>query len=92
MKNIISGRKDILLTKDILFVNVPKYDELKPETVLNHFALECKQKLLWDKILNYCPELKYTRKPKDRTFFYNILNTLYPKCINRLVYNAMKNR
>ena len=47
---------------------------------------------LWPDLLNYCPELKFTKKPKDRCFFYNILNTISPKCVDKMVLNAMRNR
>ena len=39
MKKIISGVKEYLLTKDILFVDVPMYDELKPSRVIEHLKL-----------------------------------------------------
>ena len=34
------------------------------------------------------PELKKKRRPKDRAFFYNILNTLQENVVNKMVYNA----
>ena len=30
----------------------------------------------WTTLLNYCPELEFKSNPKDRSFFYNVLNTL----------------
>ena len=44
----------------------------------------------WPDLLEYCPELKFVKRPKDRTYFYNILNTILPKCVDRMVFNAMK--
>ena len=92
MKALIDGEKETMLTKDVLFVNVPRFDELKPENVIKHMDLEMKDPKIWKLLLNYCPEIKYNRKPKDRTFFYNILNTILPKCIDKFVYNALKKR
>ena len=34
MKKIIKGDKSFLLTKDVLFVDVPHFDELKPENII----------------------------------------------------------
>ena len=42
MKNIISGHKDFLKTASILFVDVPQYDEFKPENFLKETQLEIK--------------------------------------------------
>ena len=47
---------------------------------------------IWNKILEYCPELEYKEKPKDREFFFNILNTIIPNCIDKIVRNAFLNR
>ena len=43
-------------------------------------------------MLDYCPELKHNKWPKDRTFFFNVLNTIEAKCVDRMVINAMKQR
>jgi hypothetical protein len=62
----------------VKFVHVPYYDELKPESVLNYLNLGKTEKQIWSQIKNYCPELNYKSTPKDREFFFNILNTLIP--------------
>ena len=49
-------------------------------------------KEFWIKILNYCPELNQKEGPKDRTFFFNILNTIKLYCVDKVVYNAIKQR
>ena len=43
-------------------------------------------------MINYCPELEYKNKPKDREFFYNILNTITKGSVEKLVYNAHLSR
>ena len=43
---------------------------------------------IYPKLLVLCPELKYNDKPKDRNFFFNVINTLKPKIIDKIVYNA----
>ena len=72
---------------EVNFVHVPHYDELKPSNVIEQLSLKKSEKM-WNKLLSYCPELKYKSSPKDRDFFYNILNTLWPKIVEKLVYNA----
>ena len=44
----------------------------------------------WPDLLESCPELKHAKRPKDRAYFYNILNTIIPRCVDRMVFNAMK--
>ena len=46
----------------------------------------------YKRLIEFCPELKDKKRPKDREFFYNILNTLIPKCVDRMVYNALVKR
>ena len=43
-------------------------------------------------MLSFCPELKDRKRPKDRTFFYNVLNTIKPNFIDSVVLKAIDNR
>ena len=42
-----------------------------------------------NKLENIMPEIKIRDKPKDREFFYNILNTLESNVVEKMVYRAM---
>ena len=87
MKEIISGSKRFLKNQSILWVEVPLYDELEPSKVIKKLKLkDDKQK--WKEIINYCPELGKYENPKDREFFYNILNTIKPNIVEKIVYYA----
>ena len=57
--------------------------------VINTLGLEKHEKTLYDELSRYCPELKNNKPPKDRTFFFNVLNTLKHKCMDSIVYNAI---
>ena len=39
--------------------------------------------------MQYCPELQIKKKAKDRCYFFNVLNTLSPKIVEKMVYNAI---
>ena len=78
MKKIINGLIEIMWIKDVDFVHVPQYDELKPSNILSKMNLEKNNPNLRTRILNFCPEIKYTGSPKDREFFFNVMNTLEP--------------
>ena len=43
-------------------------------------------------MINFNPELKYNKPPRDREFFYNILNTFNPNIVDRMLSNAIKAR
>ena len=38
------------------------------------------------------PELKKSKIPKDRKFFFNVFNTLKPNIVNKMVFNAKEAR
>ena len=40
MKDIIAGKKEFLKTNEIIYVDVPMFDELKPELVIDHLKLK----------------------------------------------------
>ena len=92
MKNLINGNSEIMYIKNVDFVHVPQFDELKPLNVLKKMNLQENNKTLYKKILNYCPEIKYRGYPKDREFFFNILNTIEPKIVDKMVISAFKHR
>ena len=79
-----------MLTKNVLFVEVPHYDELKPENLISSCGL--KQDVIWPTILDFCPELKDRDNPKDRKFFYNVLNTIRKGFVDKIVDSAIRNR
>ena len=54
--------------------------------------LETKHPLLWEKLQNYMPELETKKEPKDRKFFFNMLNTLKPNVVDKMVHNAKEDR
>ena len=91
MKKIINLQKPFLLTKDVIFVDVPHYEELKPENVIETCKLKSDNKI-WPQILSYCPELKEKKYPKDRTFFFNVLNTIKHGFVDNMVLNAIESR
>ena len=68
------------------------FPELKPENVISEVNLEKNDKQAWKKMLNYCPELQYRNRPKDREFFFNILNTVKLHIVDKMIQNAIRVR
>ena len=87
MKDIIAGKKEFLKTNEISYVDVPMFDELRPENIIENLQLKNKQ--IWNRILNFCPELDQKDTPKDRAFFFNVLNTIEKRCMEKIVFNSV---
>ena len=94
MKNILCTKDSYFLMKDIKWIDVPLYDELNPWNIIKRCKLQ-DDKELWKKLLVYIPELskhnpdvRNRNVPKDREFFFNVLNTLKKDYVNKIVYNA----
>ena len=69
-------------------VTVDTYSELKPSNVINEMELKTTRKDLYIELKKYLPELEFKDEPKDREFFFNVLNTLESNCIDRIIRNA----
>ena len=70
-KALFKGEKEVLKVNQVNMINVPKVAELKVRTMLDSL----------DKvplILNYLPDNFKKRRTIDRTWFFNVLNTVYP--------------
>ena len=83
MRDILCGEIPYLLSDKVEFVKVPFYNELSPERIIADWKLE-KFKL----IKCFCPELNDCSVPRDRAFFFNVLNTLKPGEVSKLVLHA----
>ena len=72
----------------MLMVTVPLYDEFEPSNVIEKMELETKHPMLWEKLQNHMPELETKKEPKDRKNFFNMLNTLKPRIVDKMVDHA----
>ena len=52
--------------------------------------LENEDKKVFDALIHYCPELLYKGKPKNRDYFFNVLNTLKPNIMKEIIHNAVE--
>ena len=91
MKQIINGQKLYLKMLQINCIDVAHNDELTPCNVIKCLKLKDLEGI-WKNLIEFCPELQYKEEPKDRDFFFNVLNTLIPHCVTKILYNANMNR
>ena len=71
LKEILAGSKKLLSLDEVKWVIVPKYDELAVKSVMGQLKEDVKFQL-------YFPSKLPKGRIPDRTYFYNVLNTIYP--------------
>ena len=70
-KDVFAGRKELLSNAEVKHINVPHYPELSVRDIYDAYKDDAKLKL-------YLPAKFAKGRQIDRTYFLNILNTLYP--------------
>ena len=69
LKDVLADKKRLIPLKDVIFVNVPKYDELSVKTV---YPLIQKDK----ELMAFFPDKLPKGRLPDRDYTFNVLNTL----------------
>ena len=87
MKEIIAGKKPYYKTTDIIPCCIPNFPECKPENVIAELNLRDNEK-----IMAMFPELEDHNGPADRTFFFNVLNTIFPHKMEKMKYGSTMQR
>jgi len=87
MKEIIAGKKPYYKTTDIIPCCIPNFPECKPENVIAELNLRDNEK-----IMAMFPELADHNGPADRTFFFNVLNTIFPHKMEKMKYGSTMQR
>jgi len=82
---VLTGEKALLKMKDVRFINAPAFDEISI-------------KALYDKAIEmpgmskYFPSKYAKSRQADRSYFYNVWNTLYPEEVKEVINFANKQR
>ena len=87
MKEILSGERSYYKIQNIKWVTVPNFDECCPKKIIESKNLKQQKE-----ILQYCPEVYDRGYPKDREYFFNILNSIFPHSIEKMVFDAVQRR
>ena len=72
MRDVLAERKFLIKLADVRYVNVPHFDELSVKNIFPIFKDDVQ-------VMKYFPSSLPTGKLPDRTFFFNILNTVHPE-------------
>ena len=85
LKDILQEKKSLIKLKDVIFVNVPKYDEL---SVKNVYPMIQQDKDL----MMYFPDKLPKGRIPDREYTFNVLNTLREDYVTDIIKHAQRLR
>ena len=69
LKLVLSGEKDLLKMTELRPINAPHYDEISVKNILPRVAKD-------EAIMRYLPTNLPNGRVIDRTYFFNVLNTV----------------
>ena len=70
-KEIFSDKKQLIKKKNVLFIEVPKFDELSVKNLYDEL-------LALDNMETYFPDKYPKGRQCDREYLFNVANTLHP--------------
>ena len=81
LKDVLGGKKMLLKKSDVQTIRVPHYDEL---SVKNLWPMLNKD----PEFTQYFPDKYPVGKGPPRDYFFNILNTVYPEYLQKVLSHA----
>ena len=85
LKQVLADEKALIKKSDISYIEVPHYEELSVKALWPQFAED-------DLMVRYFPDEYPQGKGPPREYFFNILHTLYPEFLQRLLTHAHDQR
>ena len=85
LRKILAEEKKLFYLVEVKMVNVPKFDELSVNAIYPKFKND-------PVFMAYFPDQLPKGRWPDRTYFYNVMNTIYPDYTRSLVQTANNNR
>lgn len=81
LKQVLDNKKTLLALKDVKWVNPPKYDEISVLNLYPRYQTD-------PAFMRYMPDRLAKGKYPDRTYFFNVLNTLYEDRVQQMIEHA----
>ena len=85
LKQVVNEDKELLHTTEVKWVNVPQYDELSVKSLWPEVS---KQK----EVMRYMPDKQRKGQQISRAYFFNVLNTVMPAYVDKLLRHANNKR
>jgi len=84
-KDVFAERKLLLKIADVKHIAVPHYPELSVKDIFEHYKDD-------ELLRKYLPDKFAKGRQIDRTFFFNVFNTLFPGQMTKMIDNARQQR
>ena len=81
LKEVLIGRKSFLKMKDVNFCNPPAYDEIGVKNLFVHVVS-------MEGMSMYFPDEFPKGRTCDKSYMYNVWNTLYPDDVKAVIQHA----
>ena len=85
LKQVLGEEKCLMKLKDVSFINVPMYDELAVKHLWSEMQVS-------PEFMKFFPDKLPKGRLPEREYFFNIMNTLIPDYVNRLIKHATEQR
>ena len=81
LKQVLNEEKDLFRKEDVKFINMPHFDELSVKRIMPEVRN-------FPEAMLYFPSKERKGLVMNREYFFNILNTVVPKYVQKIVQNA----
>ena len=85
LKQVLTEEKQLLKKSEVTYIHVPQYEELAVKHIWPQFVED-------REMSQYFPDVFSPCKGPAREYFYNVLNTVHPEYLERLLNHANKER
>ena len=85
LKQVFKEEKTLFKLSEVSYVNVPLYDEL---SVRKLYPIHQND----ERVMRYLPDPRPDGRLPDRTYFFNVLNTLKPEYMRNVIDHANSQR
>ena len=85
LKQVLADQKQLIKKQDVSYIEVPHYEELAVKNLYPQFAGD-------DLFTRYFPDEYPVGKGPPREYFFNVLHTLYPEFLQRMLTHAHDQR
>ena len=85
LKDVLSGKKQLLKKSEVDTITVPHYDELSVRRLYPQLMKDAN-------FMQYFPDTYPKDKGPPRLYFFDVLNTVYPDYLRQIMAHASKER
>ena len=85
LKQVLTGEKELLKMTDVRFINAPAFDEIGVKALYD-------EALKMSGMKKYFPDKYAKSRQCDRSYFYNVWNSLYPEEVKEVINYANRQR